>query len=169
MCLKNYVLVRCIPTQRTRGTRRRFPFLLWAHDTGRPEFLTVRTKAHIGIRPPHKPPLWKRNSVCKEFLIYVGISVGSVVGVSPDIKILIQHHERTPQQNVVGTVKVSEYVQANQYFASLVCGLSTLLPYFLKQTLLEFLPMFETVGKWHIVSIAIVPVSATRRASLPLG
>lgn len=168
MGFKYDVLVGSIPTQTASRASRRFPLLLWTHNTGRTEFLTVGTKGHIGIRPPNKPPLWKRYSIGKQFLVYVGISVGSVVRVSPDIQVFIQDHQRTPQQNVVCTVEVSQYMKTHQYFTSLVCGLSTLLPYLLKQPVLEFLAMLQPVGKRHIVSVAIVPVSTTRRASLPL-
>ena len=88
--------------------------------------------------------------------------------VAPHIEILVQDQKLPPQLHIANTVEIPEYVQPNKYLTVFLCGLSTLLPYLLKQPVLEFLAMLKTVGKRHIVSVAIVPVSTRLRTSLPL-
>ena len=69
MGFKNDVLVWCIPTQTASRASRRFSFLLWTHNTGRPEFLTVGTKLPAGIAPSYVPSFWKPVPSQCEFVV----------------------------------------------------------------------------------------------------
>ena len=59
MCFKYDVFIGSIPTETASSTGLRFPLLFRTYNTGRPEFLTIRTKVSTSIAPPYVPPLWK--------------------------------------------------------------------------------------------------------------
>jgi hypothetical protein len=62
--------------------------------------------------------------------------------VTPDVEVLMQDQKPTPKFDVIRAIKVPEYMESNQYLASLVCGLLTLFLNFPNQTPLKFLPVF---------------------------
>ena len=90
------VLVGSIPTETASRTRRRFPFLLWTHNTGRPEFLTVRTKLSAGITPSDVPSFRKPVPRHGKLVINLQVIGWRDVGIAPDIQVFMQDQKLTP-------------------------------------------------------------------------
>src|SRR5210317_9420 len=84
------VLVGSIPTQRTRSTGFRLSCLFRTHNTGRLEFLTVRTKVSAGIAPSYVPSFRKPVPRHGKLVINLQVIRWCHVGITPHVKILVQ-------------------------------------------------------------------------------